>query len=648
MSAICGIYHKNRTVRDTEAVSLTASYGKYRFDQIGSYLKGAIFLSCHLKYLAPESLHETLPYEDTEASLIITADAIIDNREELFNLLSIPEGKQDMPDSLLILEAYKKWGINCPEKLVGDFAFAIWDRERNELFCTRDHTGRKTFYYHFSPDVFAFSTLMEPLLHVDTITKRLNETYIADFLAITGVLHELGSELTIYKDISSLSPAHSMLINRNGLKKWRYWEIKKSREIKFDTDAEYEAAFREVYSEAVRCRLRCFQKVGIMLSGGLDSGSVACLAASELKKRGETLYSFTQVPMDGYKDCLPEILLADEREYVEEICAFAGNIQPHYINSEGKNPLTEINTRIEYCEQPYKPFENTYWIDEIFKTAYGMDVGVMLGGQSGNATVSWGSFGSYAAYLLKTGRFALLLKESKAYAHQKKRDPHKVVLRTLWSLLPYKIREIEYLRRNGKDYFQIYSPVNPQFFQAMGGERRLRKFNCDPLFLNHGDSYETRKKMLSEATFSHLGGIEEKLSLAYSVEKRDPTRDKRVIEFCINLPENQWVRDGEERRFIRHAMKGYMPDKVRLNTTVRGRQAADWIQRIVPAWTDIYREMETIGENELERKYLDIPKIKRVLAKNKELSTDDYNGEGGVRLLIRALIFTRFLRNLDL
>lgn len=91
-----------------------------------------------------------------------------------------------------------------------------------------------------------------------------------------------------------------------------------------------------------------------------------------------------------------------------------------------------------------------------------------------------------------------------------------------------------------------------------------------------------------------------------------------------------------------------MPDMVRLNTTVRGRQAADWMQRIAPEWAEVYEEMETIGDNELEKKYLDIPRIKRFLAANKELSPDDNDGtETGVRLLIRALIFTRFLRSFE-
>ncbi len=648
MSAICGIYEKNKHLNNEEVQAVLKELGKYHFDKTGRFTEDPVFLGCHQNCITPESLKETLPYEEKEASLVITADAIIDNRDELFEIFATPVEEQSMPDSRLILKAYKKWGAKCPEYLVGDFAFAIWDKRKNELFCARDHVGKRSLYYYDSPEVFAFSTLLEPLFRIDGVKKRLNETYIADFLAVTSVRHELGDEMTLYEDIFNLPPACAMIVNKNGLKKWRYWEIKKTREIHFDTDTEYEEAFRKVYSEAVNCRLRSVKKVGILLSGGLDSGSVACMAAPELKKRNETLYSFTQVPMVGYKDWLPESKLADEREYVEEICACMGNIEPRYITSEGKSPLTEINERLITLEQPYKTFENAYWGNACLQAANDIGIGVLLSGQTGNATVSWGSFNPHMIYLLKNMHLKTFFKEIRAYSKQHKTNSLRLTLAVGFNFMPRGIKKYRYMKKNGQDFAELLSPINPQFAKAMKIEKRFKMYKNDPLFLEHGDSFDERMMMLETSGFSHLGAIETKNSLAFGVEKRDPTRDKRVIEFCINLPENQWVRDGEERRFIRHAMKGYMPDMVRLNTTVRGRQAADWMQRIAPEWAEVYKEMETIGDNELERKYLDIPRIKRFLAANKALSPDDNDGtESGVRLLIRALIFTRFLRSFE-
>jgi len=621
-------------------------FGRYHFDKAGSFTEGPVFLGCHQNCVTPESLKETLPYEDKEASLVITADAIIDNRPDLLEIFAIPVEEHNIPDSILILKAYKKWGIKCPEYLVGDFAFAIWDKQKNELFCARDHVGKRSLYYYHSPDIFAFSTLMEPLFKINGINKHLNETYIADFLAITSVRHELGDEITIFEEIFNLPPACAMLVNMNGINKWRYWEIKKTKEIHYDTDTEYEAAFRKVYSEAVNSRLRSIKKIGILLSGGLDSGSVACLAVPELKKRNEKLYSFTQVPMECYQEWLPKGKLADEREYVDEICAYMGNIEPRYIASEGKSPLTEINERLGTLEQPYKTLENAYWGNTCYKTAKDMGIGILLSGQTGNATVSWGGFSPYMIYLLKNGRIRTFFKEIKAYSERKKINPLRLILAVVFNFMPHGIKKFRYKKRSGQDFTELLSPINPQFAKAMKVKKRFKMYKDDRLFLEHGDSFDERMKMLGTSGFSHLGAIETKSALAFGVEKRDPTRDKRVIEFCINLPENQWVRDGEERRFIRHAMEGCMPDKVRLNTTVRGRQAADWMQRIAPEWAAVYKEMETIGDNELERKYLDIPRIKRFLAANKELSPDDHDGtESGVRLLIRALIFTRFLRS---
>ena len=214
--------------------------------------------------------------------------------------------------------------------------------------------------------------------------------------------------------------------------------------------------FRAVYGEAVRCRLRSINKVGIMLSGGLDSCSAACFAAEELKKKNELLYSFTQIPMEGYKDYLPENKLADEREYVEEICRYAGNIEAYYSTSEGKNSLTEIDRQLECFGQPYKNHINSYWINELFQMAGDMGVGVLLSGQTGNAYISWGNFHAYANHLLKTARFFTLFKEIKAYSIGNKRKPGKLFLSILFDVMPYKIRLIKYRIRGGQGFRQCF------------------------------------------------------------------------------------------------------------------------------------------------------------------------------------------------
>ncbi len=298
MSAICGVYYKNAPGDLNEAEAMFKELGQHKFDVSRSWQDEKLFLGCHLNHIVPESVNEILPYCDPDSSLVITADAIIDNREELFELLEIPLQEQNEGDSSLILAAYKKWGTKCPEKLVGDFAFAIWDSEKKELFCARDHVGKRTFYYYYSSSLLAFCTLMKPLFNLSVIKKQLNDVYVADFLALPAVTGEVDPSITIYKEIYPLPPAHAMLINADGKKQWQYWRIEQNNPIRYNSDEEYEEAFRKVYTEAVRCRLRSIKPVGVYLSGGLDSSSVAAIAA-KLNNKGEKIYGFTQVPRDA-------------------------------------------------------------------------------------------------------------------------------------------------------------------------------------------------------------------------------------------------------------------------------------------------------------------------------------------------------------
>ena len=150
----------------------------------------------------PESLHETLPFE--EDGLIITADARIDNRKELSEKLDI-EDKESVSDSYFILKAYRKWGEKCPEKLLGDFAFAIWDKNNEKLFCARDHMGIKPFYYYMSNNAFFFATEMKALLTIPEIPYKLNELKLAFYLTKSNS----DKNLTFYKNILFLNPAHS-------------------------------------------------------------------------------------------------------------------------------------------------------------------------------------------------------------------------------------------------------------------------------------------------------------------------------------------------------------------------------------------------------------------------------------------------------
>jgi len=146
MSAISGIFYRNERSVDPKLIKLMNDKLYHRGpDGSKIWCEGSVALGHQMLHTTPESLHETLPFE--KDGIIITADARIDNRKELSEKLNI-EDEESVPDSYFILIAYRKWGEKCPEKLLGDFAFAIWDKDNEKLFCARDHMGIKPFYYY--------------------------------------------------------------------------------------------------------------------------------------------------------------------------------------------------------------------------------------------------------------------------------------------------------------------------------------------------------------------------------------------------------------------------------------------------------------------------------------------------------------------
>jgi len=650
LSAICGIYYfDDRPVKAGTGADLMRALGIYHADATGTWREGPVFFGCHTWHLTPESVGESLPYYDKAAGLAITADAILDNRTILCHELGIDYGQWGtMPDSLLILQAFRKWGQDCVKYLLGDFAFAIWDEKRRELFCAVDQTGTRAFYYYHSAGLFAFSTLIKPLFVLPEIAKEHSKTWFADFLAIPTVMHQLDPELTLYKNIYLLPAGHTLAVRPGRVVKRVYWQVKRQPELQLKSDGDYEEAFREVFGEAIRCRLRSIRPVGVMMSGGLDSTSVACMAARELSGSGRRLQAFSAVPMRGYRDWLPAGRLADETPYIEAVREYSGNIDVTYCRAEGKHCLSETDRLLRILEQPYKIFANLFWIDDILATARECNRGVVLCGSAGNVTISWGDVSPYLLSLFRSGQWSRLLHESWGIARNSRRP-----FRKLWELsgvlLPENIRKgVKKLKdRNWSKSLRDLTAINPHFARRFSVRERFRRFGYDPLFIKRLDSFEARENCLRPDFFSHLGVLTTKLSLAHGVALRDPTMDKRVIEFCLRVPDNQYVRNGRGRFLLRRAMAGILPDKVRENGKERGQQSADLAQRLQSCWPQWAAEIKTIGLRADEREYLDVNKIQERLAQIGALS-DDASEDSHLRMLIRSLVFSRFLKQEDI
>jgi len=644
MSAIAGIVHLNDEPIDVvQGKNVMLALQKYPADDVQVWHNERIFFGCHVQWITPESVGEQIPYYDYERQLLITADAIIDNRKELFQKLQISPSESRITDSQLILLAYEKWGEDVPKYLAGDFAFLIWDERRRQLFGARDFSGTRTLYFFHNKAKFVCCTVMEPLFSLPYIQNGLNEQWLAEFIAIPVTADSVSINTTVYKDIQQIPPSHTIKVQDGKVELSRYSVINSGEKLKLKSSNEYEEAFKEVFDIAVGDRLRTYKQVGSHLSGGLDSGSVVSFASKTLKKKNKKLYTFSYVPVDDFIDWTHRTRVANERPFIESTVQYVGNISDQYLSFPEKNPFSEIDDWLDTMEMPYKFYENSFWLKGIYEQANQHNVGILLNGQRGNWTISWGHALNYYATLLKRLQLLKLYKEVNLYSKNmgvtKKRT-----MKFVWKkALPMLYRSLSIQKQ---ETFPTW--INQDFAARTSVFEKLEDHEVDIKGTAVTNVYEIRKNQFEQLHFWGLNGtIGTKLSLRHSLWERDPTNDLRVINFCISVPEDQYVQNGLDRSLIRRSTKNYLPDSIRLNQRSRGIQGADGIHRMKQSWTSFIEELYLVSEDPTMSNFIDIDVFRDSIEKVKNNPKPEFIYEFEFKILMRSLILYRFLKRFE-
>jgi asparagine synthase (glutamine-hydrolysing) len=211
---------------------------------------------------------------------VLAADVRIDNREELFAATHDTLAGA-FTDADCLMAAHSRWGAKFPFRVVGEYAFALYDPRERRLILCRDHVGARPLYYHRNNDRLIVSSQLAPLVDLFGISRDLEEEYVAGCMSRGP---RVG--LTPYKHIHAVKPSHILTVTESGpVSEDRYWQLEPRREIRFRSDEEYEEAFRYHVRQAVQAPLRTDRPVMIELSGGLDSSTVACVAAESLRNQ---------------------------------------------------------------------------------------------------------------------------------------------------------------------------------------------------------------------------------------------------------------------------------------------------------------------------------------------------------------------------
>jgi asparagine synthase (glutamine-hydrolysing) len=637
MSAIVGIYSFNEQPVIHYGNAMMDYYNKFPVDSLDIYSKDNLFFGCHAQWIMPEDINNKKSFYDYDKRLAITSDAILDNRNELFQKLNIDYSiRNDITDNEIILLAYCKWKEDMPKHLNGEFAFMIWDEKEKCLFGARDFSGKRSFYFYSDHQRIAFSTLLNPLLKLPYISNELNEYWLAEFLTIPNMNDVADPFITVYKNISSVPPSHTIKVKKGKVILSRYLDIFNNKQLKLKNNEEYIEAFRDVFQEAVKSRFRTHKNIGSELSGGLDSGSVVSFASRNLKQINKRLNTYSAVPISEFTDWNYNHLIPNESEFIKSTVDYIGNITDRYLDFKGKDPFTDIDEWLNIMEMPYKFFENSVWLKGIYKQAFLDGIGILLNGARGNYTVSWGPELRYYSSLMKKMRWIKLNKELNLYSDNLNVKKSRVLKEVRSRAFPnyFQSKETPYI---------LPEVISKELAERTNIYQTLEEQGLYPVDTTNPNIYDIRKQHFGRLNnWNITGTTSTRLSLINSLRAHDPTNDLRVVQFCLSIPIDQFIREGLGRSLIRRSMKGYLPDKVRLNQRTRGIQGVDVIQRMSSKWQSFMDEYDYMCSDPLAQEFLNV----EVLRTAKENMQTSYALDPNFRVMMRSVIVYRFLKKL--
>jgi len=480
--------------------------------------------------VTPESSAQ--PLIDRHTGRIVLFDGRLDNRGDLIGQLELASSASDVE---LVAAAHGKWGRDAAVRLLGDFALSVWDPVERSLTCARDVAGICPLYYRVGDGWLAWSSAIDLLAGAISPPPGLNEGMLAEILSA----YLVSCTETTYAGVFRLQAGHALHARDGRVALHRYW-TPEPRELRYATDAEYEEHLLDLLKQAVGARLRTRGGIGIMLSGGVDSSSLAALAGNQHSDRVET-FSISAPGPD------------DERPFFERVNAHLG-LTGHTV--AGVQPVPGVYRAEAAREMQPATFANGPTLDAVYSTARDAGIRVLLDGLGAD---DWLGASTWACADLFRGFRWLALAERirRDELFQRPGGVKQAIHGTLWPLLPTAVRKgLRLALRRGEP--------PPWIEHTFASRVQLR----DRMAIQTPDigfaSYE------SEDTWRCCtgGGLADSLEVTArggaraGIELWHPYLDRRIIEFGLSLPGDQRWRGGRPKDLLRRTMARTLPDSV--------------------------------------------------------------------------------------
>lgn len=510
-------------------------------------------------YTTKESRRETQPHVSESGSIIVW-DGRLDNRKDLIEKLPA-ELSPDSTDLEIVAAGYDRCGTDIFRELIGDWSLSAWNIGDRSLVLAKDFSGTRSLFYAVQNNTLTWCTLLDPLVLFGDRSVKLEEEYIAGWLALFPATH-----LTPYTGIHAVPPSSFVYLAQGRERVTRFWDFDPARRIRHRTDGDYEEHFRFVFSESVRRRLRSDAPVVAELSGGMDSSSIVCMA-DEIRRRDQ-LNTLALHTLSYYDDSEPNWKEHLYFSKVEEQRSHAG----FHINLAGREIFGPLFRDERYCSSPASSGGSDETSRCLSAFLNGQRARVILSGTGGDE-VAGGvpTPNSELADLLTRGHFIQFARQLTQWALHQRRPWFYLLLESLRDFLPREFATVAMHKRPAVWLQTGFVKRNRR--ALLGYDTRLKLFGPLPSFQENLNSLDGLRRQLGCET----------PSFSPVFEKRYPFLDRDLLEALFAFPREQILRPGQRRSLLRRAMRNIVPEPI-LNRRRKGFVVRAPLRAVASEW----------------------------------------------------------------
>lgn len=522
--------------------------------------EGDLALGLRLHPLLPEDEFDRQPLTGGGGRFALVADLRLDNRSELADSLGVDRSRLPLlADSDLLLLALERWDEEAVPRLLGDFAFAFYDSHRRRLTLARDPLGQRPLFWHRGADFLAFASMPQGLHALDAVRRVPDEGTLLGYL---GSLPRTGPN-SFFDGVERVEPGHVVSLGPDRAERRRYWRPRpRPRPLGLRRFEEYVEAFRAELDSAVARRLRGAGSLAAAhLSGGWDSNATAATAARLMAGSGGRVIAFTHVPACFSDVGTPPNRFADESALAAATAALHPNMEHVTMASSGRSPLADLDLYASLFDRPVFNLCNHVWLSEIRAAAGAAGARVLLSGEIGNWTIS-AAPATLLADLLRQRRWLAWARTAWALARGRRARLRGIAASSFGPWLPDALWD----RLSGLSSAPeaaLTDPVHPRLRDTVARQR--------PAVRPKDRIEDATEALLAMDWGEHRKGI----LGGWGIDKRDPTADPRLIDFCLSLPVDMLLSGGERRPLARAALADRVAPAV-LDERRKGYQSADW------------------------------------------------------------------------